>query len=436
VLFRQFVDDDLGCGSYLVGDSVAGVALVVDPAFAIEQYLEAAQREGVRIVRVLETHTHADHVSGHGRFALEHGLPVSIHPVAQPEYPFDPLEDGQVLRVGSVAIRVVHTPGHRPEHCSFVVAGSLALTGDSLFVGGAARPDLAIEPRDGASDLYRSLRQLGRLLADDVVVYPGHMGGSLCGTHLSSEHSTSIGREKRTNRVFTVDRDDFVDESSSISTPRPPTTERVVTLNRGPWVAQRPPLEQLDEPGEIAVLDVRPVEVFAAEHRAGAISVALDGGSFATRAAFVLDLGEPFVVHAGSHAEVDEAKRLLEAVGLFDAAGYTLAVAARPEAMRTVSVREFAKLRGDAQVLDVREDDEREEEPLSGAVGLPYHQVRSAPPAELDPARPVYTICASGARATLAASVLTRMGFDARPVVGGGVADVRATRDATRVSLR
>ena len=121
LLFRQFVDDDLGCASYLVGDPEAGVAIVVDPAFAIEQYLEAAAAAGVRIERVLETHTHADHVSGHGRFALEHGLPVAIHPLAEPEYPFEPLADGAGRRRRRGAIRVVHTPGHRPEHCAFVV---------------------------------------------------------------------------------------------------------------------------------------------------------------------------------------------------------------------------------------------------------------------------------------------------------------------------
>ncbi|MBW8742277.1 MAG: MBL fold metallo-hydrolase [Acidobacteria bacterium] len=113
MVFRQFVDDDLGCASYLIGDAGAGEAVVVDPAYAIGQYLEAAAADGVRIVRVLETHTHADHVSGHGRLALEHGVPVSVHPLADPEYPFDALADGGELRVGSVPIRVVHTPGHR-----------------------------------------------------------------------------------------------------------------------------------------------------------------------------------------------------------------------------------------------------------------------------------------------------------------------------------
>src|SRR5579885_2151638 len=122
MLFRQFVDDDLGCGSYLVGDPAVGEAVVVDPAFAIEPYLEAAEQHGVRIVRVLETHTHADHLSGHGRFALEHDVPVSIHAAADAEYAHDALADGDEIDVGNVRLRVVHTPGHRPEHCAFAVA--------------------------------------------------------------------------------------------------------------------------------------------------------------------------------------------------------------------------------------------------------------------------------------------------------------------------
>src|SRR5581483_5034252 len=248
VLFRQFVDDDLGCGSYLVGDAGAGEAVVVDPAFAIEQYLDAAEREGVQITRVLETHTHADHLSGHGRFALEHGVPVSIHPLARPEYPFDALEDGGRVSVGSVELRVLHTPGHRPEHCSFVVDDELVLTGDSLFVGDAARPDLAIDARTGAADLYRSVQRLAKL-DDATVVFPGHVSGSLCGSNMSDEHSTSIGRERKTNHALRSSLTDFVEESASLTTPKPPTTERLVALNRGPWVAARPPLEELDGPG-------------------------------------------------------------------------------------------------------------------------------------------------------------------------------------------
>ena len=193
MIFRQFVDDDLGCASYLVCDSETHEAVVVDPAYAIEQYLAAAEQEGVRIVRALETHTHADHVSGHGRLALEHGVPVSIHAAAEAAYEHDPLEDGQEVVLGNVALRVLHTPGHRPEHCCFSVIDRtraeepwLVLTGDSLFVGDAARPDLAVEAVDGARELYESLQRLLEL-PDGVEVFPGHVAGSLCGASMSSK---------------------------------------------------------------------------------------------------------------------------------------------------------------------------------------------------------------------------------------------------------
>ena len=170
MIFTQFVDDALGCASYLVGDETAGVAALVDPAFAIEQYLDEAERRGVRLVRVVETHTHADHVSGHGRLALEHELPVSIHTIAGAEYPHEAMEDGDELVLGEVVLRCIHTPGHRPEHCCLAVVDHsrgtepwLVLTGDSLFVGDAARPDLAVEAREGAEGLFHSLRRLVEL---------------------------------------------------------------------------------------------------------------------------------------------------------------------------------------------------------------------------------------------------------------------------------
>ena len=167
MLFRQFVDEDLGCASYLVGDEKSGDAVVVDPAFRVEQYLEQAARRGVELLAVLETHTHADHVSGHGRLALEHGIRVRIQAAAEPGYASEPLADGETIDLGSTRITVVHTPGHRPEHCAFAVADRaraeepwLVLTGDSLFVGDAARPDLAVEARAGAERLFSSLRRL------------------------------------------------------------------------------------------------------------------------------------------------------------------------------------------------------------------------------------------------------------------------------------
>src|SRR5919206_5057852 len=233
VIFRQFVDDDLGCASYLVGDEETHDAVVVDPAYAIEPYLAAAEQERVRIVRTLETHTHADHVSGHGRLALEHGVPVAIHAAAGAEYPHDALADGQEIVLGNVALRVLHTPGHRPEHCCFAVIDRtraeeawLVLTGDSLFVGDAARPDLAVEAVDGARELYSSLQRLLEL-ADGVEVYPGHVAGSLCGASMSSKGSTTIGFERRFNPMLAAeDVDEFVADSAVARSPRPPNLER------------------------------------------------------------------------------------------------------------------------------------------------------------------------------------------------------------------
>ena len=422
LLFRQFVNDDLGCASYLIGDADAGVAVVVDPAFEIEQYLDKA----VTIERVLETHTHADHVSGHGRFALEHGLPVAIHALAEPAYPFEPLADGDVVHVGGVEIRVLHTPGHRPEHCAFVVDDTLVLTGDSLFVGDAARPDLAVAAREGATDLFHSLERLAAL-GDGMQVYPGHVAGSLCGGNMSSERSTTIGRERQTNEKLGFrDVQEFVLVSASVSTPRPPTTERVVELNRGPWVAQPSEPEELPDAGEATILDVRPFEAYAAGHVPGSISVPVSGSSFGTKAGFVLVAGERVVLHAADRDEALAAARGLWAVGILDVGGYVLAPPA-PETLATLGVAELEQLLADAevQIVDVRETSERDAGYIPGSRNIPYRLLRKVGSDSLERSKPVVTVCESGSRAAIAASLLRREGFDVRAVAEGGIADFR-----------
>jgi glyoxylase-like metal-dependent hydrolase (beta-lactamase superfamily II)/rhodanese-related sulfurtransferase len=426
LLFRQFVDVDLGCASYLVGDAEAGVAVLVDPAFTIEQYLQAAESEGVRIERVLETHTHADHLSGHGRFALEHGLPVAIHRIADPAYPFEPLADGDIVLAGAVEIRVLHTPGHRPEHCAFVVADDFVLTGDSLFVGDAARPDLAVAAREGAEDLFHSLAKLADL-GDDVRVYPGHVAGSLCGTSMSSERSTTIGDERRTNSALAYrDVQEFVLVSASVSTPRPPTTEQVVALNRGPWVGRPRDPEELADTGNATILDIRPFGDYAAGHVPGAINVPLDGGSFGTKAGFVLIAGEPVVLHARTREEALAGAQGLWKVGLLELSGYVLSPPA-PETCGTVAVDDLQALiaRPDVQLVDVRETTERDDGYIPGSRNIPYRLLRKLGCGALEQSRPVVTICESGARATIAASLLQREGFDVRAVASGGIADFR-----------
>src|SRR3954451_23143410 len=188
MLFRQITHDDLGCASYLVGDEDAGVAAVVDPKLDIEEYLALARYLGVTIEHALETHNHADHVSGHGRLAEATGATIHVHRDAAPDYPHEPFDDGWELALGDVRVRAPHTPGHRPEHTAFALVDLgrgedpwAVLTGDTIFVGDIARPDLAVEPEEGARGLFRSLHDQLLALPAACEVWPGHLGGSLCG---------------------------------------------------------------------------------------------------------------------------------------------------------------------------------------------------------------------------------------------------------------
>jgi hydroxyacylglutathione hydrolase len=429
VLFRQFVDDDLGCASYLIGDEEAGVAAVVDPPYAIEPVLEEAERRGVRIVRTVETHTHADHLSGHGRLGLEHAVPISIHPAAEAAYDHDALEDGVEVELGAVVLRAIHTPGHRPEHtCLAVLDRSraeepwLVLTGDSLFVGDAARPDLAVGAKEGAEGLFHSLRRLLEL-PDGVEVYPGHVAGSLCGRAMSSKASSTIGFERRFNAALrTNDVAEFVAESAAVSAPKPPNMTRLVELNRGPLVgAAAEPAELPAAPRGATILDVRPAADYLEGHVRGAINVPVSGTSFATKAGFLLDPERPFVVQAATASEAERAVRGLRAVGFLELEGYVLG--AGPERLEAVTLEELeALLEEGAELIDVRERDERDDGYIAGSRNIPYRLLPVCG-ADVPTDRPVVTICESGARAGIAASILAAKGVDARPVLDGGVSD-------------
>ena len=429
VLFQQFLDDDLGCASYLVGDEDSGEAAVVDPPYAVEPLLEAAARHDVRIVRVVETHTHADHLSGHGRLALEHGVPVSIHPAAEAEYAHDPLEDGAELELGAVVLRAIHTPGHRPEHTCLAVIDRtraaepwLVLTGDSLFVGDAARPDLAVGAQEGAAGLFHSLQRLLEL-PDGVEVFPGHVAGSLCGKAMSPKASTTIGFERRFNHALQIDDEqEFAAETANGSAPKPPNMVRLVELNRGAFVGAASEIEELPAaPRGATVLDVRPLEGFLAGHAPGALSVPVDGTGFATKSGFVLAGAERIVVQATDDAEAQRAARGLRSVGFLELEGYVLG--GGPERMEVVELDELERaVSNGAELIDVRERDERDEGYIPGSRNIPYRLLALA---DTDVANdhPVVTICESGARAAIAASLLAAQGVDARPVVGGGVTD-------------
>ena len=441
MLFQQFVDDDLGCASYLVGDEDAAVAAIVDPPYAIEPVLEEAARRGVRIVRTVETHTHADHLSGHGRLALEHGVPISIHPAAEAEYEHDPLADGTEIELGAVVLRAIHTPGHRPEHTCLVVIDRsrtdepwLVLTGDSLFVGDVARPDLAVGAKEGAEGLFHSLRQLLEL-ADGVEVFPGHVAGSLCGKAMSSKASSTIGFERRFNAALQIEREaDFVAESASVSAPKPPNMTRLVELNRGPLVGASAEVVELPvAPAGSTVLDVRAMTAFLEGHAHGALNVPVSGNSFATKAGFLLEPEAPIVVQAASAGEAERAVRGLRSIGFLELEGYVLGEG--PEQMESVSLDELDELlKEGAELIDVRERDERDGGYIAGSRNIPYRLLAVAG-ADVPTDRTVVTICESGARAGIAASILAAKGIDARPVLDGGIS-AWAARGGQMVEFR
>src|SRR5262249_8748007 len=333
----------------------------------------------------------------------------------------DPLEDGQEIVSGDVVLRVIHTPGHGPEHCCFAVIDRtradepwLLLTGDSLFVGDAARPDLAVEAVDGARELYASLRRLLEL-PDGVEGYPGHVAGSLCGAAMSSKASPTIGLERRLEPMLgAADVEECVSASALTRAPRPPNLERIVQLNRGPFVGAPEPIAERDRL-EPPILDVRAADVFVAGHAPGAINVPLSRRGFATRAAFVLVPDEPPLIHAATREQAEDAAGRLHAVGIFDLRGYVLH-APETETLEPVEVDELDQLLEDgAEVIDVRELHERDDGFIPGSRNIPYRLVREYGDELKEEGRPIVTIFESGARAAAAASVLAATGLDARP---------------------
>ena len=442
MIFRQITHEDLGCASYFVGDHSAGVAAVVDPRFEIDEYLELARYLGVQIDHVLETHNHADHVSGHGRLAAATGATIHIHRGAQAEYEHQPFEDGYELELGSLTVRAVHTPGHRPEHTAFALIDRsrgeepwAVLTGDSLFVGDVARPDLAVEREQGAREIFHSLHERLLTLAPETEVWPGHLGGSLCGgPGMDMKVSSTIGYEQRHNELLDGLEPDFVERTLASLGPQPPNFEVVVAMNRGPLVTagvELMPLtpRQVDQRRAAGALiaDVRTDLQFDEAHIPGAVSITMLRQGFGTKLSWVADPAQEIVLVGRDDEDAFVAGRLATAVGVRTLAGYlaggmTSWRAERRDVARIArwSVEELADADG-VQLVDVRELSEWRAGHIPGSLHRPYHDLHELP-SEIDPERPVAAICASGQRSATAASLLSAHGArEVIHVVDGGV---------------
>ena len=437
MLFRQIIHEDLGCASYLVGDRDSGVAAVIDPQWDIDPYLHLSRLHGVRIEHVLETHNHADHVSGHGRLARASGATIHVHELAEATYPHEPFADGWVLELGEGAsIEAIHTPGHRPEHTSFLLRDAArggdpwaVLSGDCLFVGDVARPDLAIEPRQGAAEIFRSLHKRLLALPEECEVWPGHLGGSLCGSSgIDLKTSSTIGFERRHNRALEFESEaEFVEDAVATIGSKPPNVEHIVALNRGPLVESIGSPTQLTPHGfEAAIaagalaIDSRTNEQFDEAHIPGSISASAYDTGFATKVAEMVPVDAALLVVAASDGNELEAAELLAAVGLqvqgFLGGGMTAWRAEdRPvERIEAIDLAELAR-RIDGpdgpQVLDVRGVAEYEQGHVPGSIHIPFAELRERL-GELPRERPIATICKAGKRSGLAASILQREGFE------------------------
>ncbi|MGA7671692.1 MAG: MBL fold metallo-hydrolase [Nitrolancea sp.] len=444
--FEQIVRQDIGCASYVVGSTDAGVAAVVDPRIdMVDEILEIASREGLTIRYIIETHNHADHVSGHHRLSELTGAQIAVHKDGGAEYQYLPLEDGQELTLGEVRLRILHTPGHRPEHIAVAAIDTtrgeqpwLVLTGDSLFIGDVARPDLAVDGKDGATALFESLHHKLMQLPEGTMVYPGHVAGSLCGRVNNRMTGTTIGFERTFNPALTIsDKTEFVQYMNESLPERPPNMARIVRLNMSDEELAPAELHQLavdditkHQADGAVLLDVRSPADFAAAHIPGAINVYLDGGQFQNRVGLVFPPAARLVLVTGSDHEAHRAVDALQVIGFTNIDGYVTGGMQRWEQsghdyvstsdITVHDLRERITSDGSLTVIDVRERSEWQDGHIDCCENVPFYKLRAASE-NLDRDRCYAVICAGGIRSMIAASLLQAEGFTSVLNVEGGM---------------
>jgi glyoxylase-like metal-dependent hydrolase (beta-lactamase superfamily II)/rhodanese-related sulfurtransferase len=445
MIFQQLLNEESGCLSYLIGCTQAGQAVIVDPGRdRVAEYLGIARKKGLRITHVVETHTHADHISGARDLAASTQAAIVLHQSSPAVFEHQRVADGDVLRVGSVELKMLHTPGHTPDSMSVLVTDKsrgdqpwFVLTGDALFIGSVGRPDLGGER--AAEDAYESLTRVLLALDDLVEVYPGHGAGSMCGRAMSAKTGSTIGFERRFNPALQFrDKAKFVEFLMDNVPPKPPSFDTIVAKNKGliPLSSAKPrPYAAKEAWAAVSagawLVDMRDPKTFGEGHAPGAINVWVDGPQFAERVSWFVPAGVPVILVPQGPAEVERAAAALARVGVDDVQGFLQwgmidwrSEGLPIETVPQISVHDLEQWIDEGRevdVIDVREPAEWMEGHIARACHVPMLEaVRRRD--ELAPERAKAVVCAGGLRSSAVISALKRQGLTNFYNVTGGMA--------------
>jgi hydroxyacylglutathione hydrolase len=443
---KQFYLGCLSHGSYLLGSN--GEGAVIDPQRDIEQYIQEAEREGLSIKYIIETHLHADFVSGHRELAAKTGAPIVFSHKADAAFPHIAVVDGDILKLGTVELSIIETPGHTPESICILAKDTKTdepaklFSGDTLFIGDVGRPDLVGSKGYSAAEMaglmYDSLHNKLLKLPDDVEIFPTHGAGSLCGKHLSNERSSTMGKQKQFNYALKpMTKTAFVEMLTTDQPEIPAYFPKDVEINRSGALA----LDALDAPGALdaaqvkghlqkgaIILDVRSSAEYANGHIEGSLNIGL-GGQFASWAGTLIPLSTPIIILANTQAQIDEAVLRLARVGIESVIGYLrdglktwTDAGFKCGQANVLSVSQLKQLFDAGEnlfVLDVRRSGEFAAGHVREAVNIPLAELPGKI-SRLPRDRALTVICASGYRSSIANGILEREGFKNKRLVSGG----------------
>ncbi len=454
--FKQFYLGCLSHASYYIGSG--GEAAIIDPQRDIQQYLDEAEAHNQKIKYVIETHSHADFVSGHIELAEKTGAEIVYGQRANTQFPTLKVKDGDELAVGNVKLRIMETPGHTPEGITIIAEDTVdadksvrapkMFTGDTLFIGDVGRPDLVgskgFTAQQMGEMLYDSLHEKILKMPDETEVYPAHGAGSLCGKSLSKETWSTLGEQRRFNYALQpMSKEEFVKIVAADQPEVPAYFPKSAAKNMEGSAS----LADLPKPAEFrseqidvfdgVVLDVRPNFEYGAGHVMNSINIGLSG-QFASWAGTMIPVGTPIAIVAAAAEHVDEAFMRLARVGHETVTGYILfdeyqGETKQVEQVPVEEVAELAKTEKSFQFVDVRRPAEHANGRAVRTVNIPLDKL----PTEferLDPEAPTYVICQGGYRSSLGASILENAGFKKIYNVTGGTAAWQAAGLETEVS--